>query len=81
MHTNEILELLIYTSFIGYFISVQLKLSGKSAAATEFQQRMAERKKAGKFSLSTEDHRKLNWLGISAGVLLCARTAINALNR
>ena len=81
MHAIEILELLIYATFIGYFISMQRKLSGRNAAALEFQQRLAERRKAGKYSLSTEAHKKLNWLGISAGVLLCAITVFNALKR
>ncbi len=81
MRTSEILALIVYVSFIAYFVSTQRKLTGKSATALRFQQLLEDRKKAGGFSLSTNDHKKLNWLGITAGVFLCALTIINALRR
>ena len=81
MRPIEILEVLIYMVFIGYFVSTQRKLFGGSAAALEFQQRMDERRRTHRFSLSIQDHKKLNWLGISAGIILCALTIFNALKR
>jgi len=81
MRTSEILALIVYAALIAYFVSTQRKLTGKSEAALRFQQRLEEIRKAGGFSLSTNDHKKLNWLGISAGVFLCAITIFNALKR
>lgn len=81
MRTSEMLELLIYVALTGYFVNAQRKLTGTSAAALEFRQRLEEQRKAGGFSLSTSDHKKLNWIGAGAGVLLCALTIFNALKR
>jgi hypothetical protein len=78
MRANDILELIIYAAVIAYFVNMQRKLIGRSPAALEFQQRLAERKKAGEYVPSKEAFKKLNWLGISAGVLLCAITAYHA---
>ncbi|MDI1250236.1 MAG: hypothetical protein PSV13_15345 [Lacunisphaera sp.] len=71
----------MYAAFIAYFVIMQRRLTGKSEASLQFRQRLAERKKVGGFSLSASDHKKLNWLGISSGVILCAITVFNALKR
>ena len=79
MRISVILELFIYAMCIGYFFNFNRKLNGTSAAAIEFRQRIEDRKKAGGFSLSMSDHKKLNQIGIIVGVSLCAHTIYNAL--
>jgi hypothetical protein len=71
------LSLPIYLAVMCYSIDQQRMLCSTSTRAVAYQQRLAERKKAGKYSLSKEDHKKLNWMGISASVFLLAITVIN----